>query len=65
LPALEISRRRIVARLKREGWQESHGGDYDKYKHPDRRGRIIVPRHRTLSTGAARQIAETAEWSDE
>jgi predicted RNA binding protein YcfA (HicA-like mRNA interferase family) len=65
MPALETNRRRIVARLKREGWQETHGGEHDKYKHPNRPGRVIVPRHNTLSPGVARQIAEVAGWSDE
>lgn len=63
MPALETNRRRIVARLKREGWQESHGGRHDKFKHPDRPGkRIIVPRHNKLSEGVAREIAEEAGW---
>jgi proteic killer suppression protein len=31
-------------------------------KHPARPGRIIVPRHRTLSLGVARAIAKVAGW---
>jgi predicted RNA binding protein YcfA (HicA-like mRNA interferase family) len=62
MPAPETSRRKIVARLRREGWQEEHGGEHDKYKHPQRKGRIIVPRHNTLSPGVAREIAEKAGW---
>jgi predicted RNA binding protein YcfA (HicA-like mRNA interferase family) len=65
MPALETNRNKIVARLKREGWQEAHGGSHDKYKHPDHPGRIIVPRHNTLSAGVARAIAEMAGWSDD
>jgi mRNA interferase HicA len=51
-----------TARLVREGWQARHGGDHDVYKHPTRPGRIILPRHRTLSPGVARAIAKLARW---
>jgi predicted RNA binding protein YcfA (HicA-like mRNA interferase family) len=62
-PALETSRRRIVARLEREGWIERHGGEHDIYTNAARPGRIIaVPRHRTVSIGVARKIAKEAGW---
>lgn len=64
MPAPEADRQKVVARLKHEGWLEEHGGEHDKFKHPQRKGRIIVPRHRTLSPGVARQIAKQAGWSD-
>jgi len=51
-----------VARLRRDGWMERHGGDHDVFKHPNRPGRIIVPRHRTLSPGVARAISREAGW---
>jgi predicted RNA binding protein YcfA (HicA-like mRNA interferase family) len=44
--------------------QARHGGDHDVYKHPTRPGRIILPRHRTLSPGVARAIAKQARWVD-
>ena len=40
------------------------GGDHDVYKHPSKRGRIVVTRHRSLSIGVARVIAKTAVWGD-
>jgi predicted RNA binding protein YcfA (HicA-like mRNA interferase family) len=58
----ETNRTKVAARLKREGWVERHGGDHDVYKHPNRSGRIVVPRHRTLSPGVARVIARQAGW---
>jgi predicted RNA binding protein YcfA (HicA-like mRNA interferase family) len=61
---LETNRSKVAARLEREGWQARHGGDHDVYKHPARRGRIIVPRHRILSPGVARAIARQAGWLD-
>jgi predicted RNA binding protein YcfA (HicA-like mRNA interferase family) len=60
--SLETDRRKVTGRLAGEGWQARHGGDHDVYKHPDRPGRIIVPRHRTLSIGVARAIAKAAGW---
>jgi predicted RNA binding protein YcfA (HicA-like mRNA interferase family) len=40
--ALETNRRRIVRRLKREGWIEVHGGRHDKFEHPEWPGVVIV-----------------------
>jgi len=64
MPAPETNRQKVVSRLKGEGWLVEHGGGHDKYKHPERKGRIVVPRHRTLSPGVARQIAKQAGWSE-
>jgi predicted RNA binding protein YcfA (HicA-like mRNA interferase family) len=58
----ETNRQKVVARLAREGWVERHGGEHDVFKHPTRPGRIVVPRHRTLSPGVARVIAKQAGW---
>ena len=55
MAAPETNRQKIISRLKQEGWLEEHGGEHDKFKHPERKGRIIIPRHRTLSSGVARQ----------
>jgi predicted RNA binding protein YcfA (HicA-like mRNA interferase family) len=59
---IELNRRNVTARLEREGWICHHGGEHDVYKHPEREGRIIVPRHRTLTIGVARDIARKAQW---
>ena len=64
MPKHDTHRRRVAARLLSEGWECGNGGDHDVYKHPARPGRIIVPRHRTLSPGVARAIAKAAGWSD-
>jgi len=64
MPSPETNRTKIVARLEREGWIARHGGEHDVYKHPVRKGRIIVPRHRVLSPGVARAIAKVAGWTD-
>jgi predicted RNA binding protein YcfA (HicA-like mRNA interferase family) len=58
----ETNRTKVVARLQRDGWIERHGGDHDVYKHPQKPGRIIVPRRRELSPGVARAIARQAGW---
>jgi predicted RNA binding protein YcfA (HicA-like mRNA interferase family) len=62
MPRAETNRQKVTARLEREGWQCRSGGAHDVYKHPQRPGRIIVPRHRTLSPGVARAIAKAAGW---
>jgi predicted RNA binding protein YcfA (HicA-like mRNA interferase family) len=63
-PTFATNRSKVVARLEREGWVARHGGDHDVYKHPSKRGRIVVARHRTLSIGVARVIAKAAGWVD-
>lgn len=59
---MESNRKKIIARLEREGWELKGGKGHDKYRHPRKPGIIIVPRHRELSFGVARDIAETAGW---
>ena len=58
----ETDRSKVAARLVREGWVVRHGGDHDVYKHADRPGRIVLPRHRTLSPGVSRSVAKAAGW---
>lgn len=58
----ETNRQSVARRLEREGWQCRNGGRHDIYKHPVRPGRIVLPRHRVLSPGVAREIAKIAGW---
>ena len=61
--SIETNTRKITARLKREGWKIIHGGRHDKYERPARPEiTLIVPRHREVSSGVARDIAQKAEW---
>ncbi|WP_081628632.1 type II toxin-antitoxin system HicA family toxin [Novispirillum itersonii] len=63
MPKFETNTRRILARLDAEGWINCGGTRHDKYEHPERPGvKIIVPRHREVSPGVARSIAEAAGW---
>jgi predicted RNA binding protein YcfA (HicA-like mRNA interferase family) len=62
MPQVETSTRKIVARLKAEGWIAAGGTKHHKFEHPDKREKIIVPRRKTLSPGVARQIARIAGW---
>jgi predicted RNA binding protein YcfA (HicA-like mRNA interferase family) len=64
MPKVDAERRTIVARLQREGWINRGGGSHDVYTHPARPDiRIVVPRHRVLSSGVARHIAKQAGWA--
>jgi len=59
----ETNTRKIVARLQREGWRKAHGGSHDKFENPAQPGlTLIVPRHREVSPGVARDIAKKAGW---
>lgn len=57
----EDDRRKIVARLLKDGWINVGGAEHDNFIKPGRR-RIQVPRHKVVSQGVARQIARNAEW---
>ena len=60
---IETNSRKIIARLKREGWRKAGSGRHDKFEHPSRPElTLIVPRHRDLSPGVARDIAKKAGW---
>jgi predicted RNA binding protein YcfA (HicA-like mRNA interferase family) len=62
--AVERNTRKVISRLKREGWIAVHGGKHDKFGHPDRPGiLIVIPRHKELSIGVAKDAAEKAGWS--
>jgi predicted RNA binding protein YcfA (HicA-like mRNA interferase family) len=62
MAAPETNTRKIVARLKREGWIDVGGTKHAKFKHPDRPEPIQVPRHRTVTPKVARSIAKAAGW---
>ncbi len=60
---VETDRRMIVQRLVAEGWVGEGGTKHEKFAHPKRPGiEIMVPRHRVLSPGVARNIAGAAGW---
>jgi predicted RNA binding protein YcfA (HicA-like mRNA interferase family) len=59
----ETTRSKVIARLRREGWTIEAGSKHDKFSHADRPGsKIVVPRHKTLTPGVARNIAKAAGW---
>ncbi len=54
---------RTVARMKRENGSKVGGGNRDRFTNPAREGALnIVPRHRAVSPGVARDIAKKAGW---
>jgi predicted RNA binding protein YcfA (HicA-like mRNA interferase family) len=59
---VETSTRKVINRLKAEGWVEVSGAKHDKFEHPDRTETLIVPRHKELSPGVARSMAKLAGW---
>lgn len=61
-PVIETNRTKIVRRLEREGWVLRHGGEHDVYQHAGKPDPIVVPRHRDISIGVARNIARRAGW---
>jgi len=63
MPAIETNTRKIIARLRAEGWVEVGGSKHAKYEHANwPEVLIIVPRHKQQSPGVARSIARLAGW---
>jgi hypothetical protein len=63
MPRVETDRKTTVNRLRQEGWIGEGGAKHEKFAHPDRPGiKIMVPRHRVLSPGVARNIGAAAGW---
>ena len=63
MPEVETDVKRVVDRLPREGWTNEGGAKRTKFAHPAHPGiRIMVPRHKTLTSGVARSIAKAAGW---
>jgi predicted RNA binding protein YcfA (HicA-like mRNA interferase family) len=61
---LERNSRKIMARLKKDGWTLVKAeGSHHKFRHPDFKHPIILPHPRKdLPTGTARQIHRAAGW---
>jgi predicted RNA binding protein YcfA (HicA-like mRNA interferase family) len=60
---VELNTRKIVARLKSDGWIDAGGAKHDKFEHPDHQDTLIIlPRHKEQSPGVARNIAKQAGW---
>ncbi len=63
MPTIETHTRKIIARLERDGRLNIGGGNHDKFEHANRPDvLVILPRHRELSPGVARDIARKAGW---
>jgi predicted RNA binding protein YcfA (HicA-like mRNA interferase family) len=63
MATIETNTRKVVARLKLDGWVEVGGSKHDKHERADRPDvLIIVHRHQQLSPGVARSIARLAGW---
>jgi len=59
----ETNRLRVVARLSRDGRISEGGAKHEKFAHADKPGlQVLVPRHKILSRGVARNIAKAAGW---
>lgn len=61
---MHMNSKDIIKQLKREGWVKVGGkGDHEKFKHPDKRGHVIVPHpRRDIAIGTLRNIYRQAGW---
>jgi predicted RNA binding protein YcfA (HicA-like mRNA interferase family) len=60
---VETNTRRIIMRLRAEGWQRIGGGKHEIYGHPALPHLFVVlSRQKQQSPGVARATARTAGW---
>lgn len=63
MAGVECDRAKIISRLLQGGWVSEGGTKHEKFAHSSRPGvKVMVPRHKTLSPGVARNIAKAAQW---
>jgi predicted RNA binding protein YcfA (HicA-like mRNA interferase family) len=63
VPTIETETRKIIARLRKDGWVDVGGSKHDKFEHADRPDVLmVIPRHKQQSLGVARSIAKLAGW---
>jgi predicted RNA binding protein YcfA (HicA-like mRNA interferase family) len=62
---METNRKKIVARLERDGWKNVDGTKHDKFRHSAKVGVIYVPRHVEIKKFVARSIAKAAGLNEE
>lgn len=58
----ETNTAKIMARLRKEGWENLGGTKHAKFKKAGMTT-IMVPRHRTVTPGVAKSIAKAAGWA--
>lgn len=58
----ETNTAKIIARLKKEGWENVGGAKHTKFRKSGM-SVIMVPRHRTVTAGVAKSIAKAAGWA--
>jgi len=53
----------LIKRLKKDGWYiHRHGKKHDLYRHPEKEGQLVVPRHgsKELAKGTLKSILKGA-----
>lgn len=61
---MERNSRKLIKRLKKEGWIEVRvTGDHHHYKHPDRKGIVTIAHpNKDIPIGTVRSIYKQAGW---
>ena len=55
-----MKRRDLIKKLLNAGWQIEHGGNHDLAAHPDKSGKIPIPRHNEINEYTAKGILSDA-----
>jgi predicted RNA binding protein YcfA (HicA-like mRNA interferase family) len=62
--SMETNRKKIIARLERDGWKNVDGTKHDKFRHSTKASVIYVPRHVEIKKFVAQNIAKAAGWKE-
>ena len=55
-----MKRRDLIKKLQDAGWKITHGGSHDLATHPDKQGKIPIPRHNEINEYTAKEILKDA-----
>jgi predicted RNA binding protein YcfA (HicA-like mRNA interferase family) len=61
-PVIDTNRESLKKRLRSDGWVSGGGTNHEKFKHPTNSRVIVLPYHRNISIGVARDAHKAAGY---
>ena len=55
-----MKRRTLIKKLRNGGWKITRGGKHDLATHPEKTGKIPIPRHSEINEYTAKEILKDA-----
>lgn len=59
---IETNKAALAKRLNKDGWKSVGGTNHEKFRHHTNKNVIVLPYHRDISIGVARQVHQQAGY---